>query len=286
MSPRPQDQPDDPDDVELLGVLHAAVDAIVVALGQLEDWGLAGTRRAQYRCDLAADAAALAVLDAAGLSVLSEESGRHGTGRPVTVVIDPVDGSTNASKGLAFYAASLCALDAEGPRVAVVAHLAGGPRYEAIRGGGARRDGMAISPSGCDSLNRAVVGLNGWSARHLGWAQYRALGSAALELCAVADGTLDGYCDVSPDGLAPWDYLGAALVCSEAGACVVGAERVAGAERTATEGVGAGSAAPGLWVGEQRRSVVAAAGPALLDELLAARSSLTDGPAPVSDKST
>lgn len=277
MSPRSSVQPDD---VELVGVLHAAVDAIAAALAELGDWGLAGTRQAQYRCDLAADAAALAVLDAAGLAVLSEESGHHGAGRPVTVVLDPVDGSTNASRGLAFYAASLCALDVEGPRAAVVAHLAGGPRYEAIRAGGACRDGVAISPSGCDSLHQAVVGLNGWSPRHLGWAQYRALGAAALELCAVADGALDGYCDVSIDGLAPWDYLGALLVCSEAGACVAAAERT-GAEWTAAQRAG-----PALWVGEQRRSVVAAATPALLAEILAARASLPGGTGPAAGKST
>ncbi|MGH9128216.1 MAG: inositol monophosphatase family protein [Acidimicrobiales bacterium] len=250
--------PQSTDDAELIGVLRAAADAIAAALAGLDDWGLAGTRAGQHRCDLVADAAALAVLDGAGLGVLSEESGRHGTDRPLTVVLDPVDGSANASRGLPFYAASLCVLDAEGPRAAVVAHLAGGPLYEAVRGGGALRDGTPIGPSGCSALRGAVVGMNGWPHRHLGWSQYRALGSAALELCAVAEGSLDAYCDVSGEGLAPWDYLGALLVCTEVGAVVTAVEDMVGQ----------------LWVGEHRRPLVAAATPGLAAELLVARRNL------------
>ena len=47
------------DDDGLLEVLHAAASAVAGALGELGDWGPAGTREGQYRSDLAADAAAL-----------------------------------------------------------------------------------------------------------------------------------------------------------------------------------------------------------------------------------
>ena len=57
------------------------------------------------------------------------------------------------------------------------------------------------------------------------WRQFRALGSAALALCDVAAGHLDGYLDGHADQHAPWDYLGALLVCQEAGALVVDADR-------------------------------------------------------------
>jgi myo-inositol-1(or 4)-monophosphatase len=57
----------------------------------------------------------------------------------------------------------------------------------------------------------------------LAWRQFRALGSAALALCDVAAGHLDAYLDGHPDQHAPWDYLGALLVCQEAGALVVDA---------------------------------------------------------------
>ena len=57
----------------------------------------------------------------------------------------------------------------------------------------------------------------------LAWKQFRALGSAALALCDVAAGHLDGYLDGHADQHAPWDYLGGMLVCQEAGALVVDA---------------------------------------------------------------
>lgn len=208
------------DDRSLAEVLHRAADAVAEKLSSLEDWGLAGTLPHQYRSDLVADQAAVAVLREAGLGILSEESGRHRGEGPLTVVLDPVDGSTNASRRLPWYATSLCALDDAGPRVAVVVNLASGVRYQAIRSGGATRDGRAIAPTSCTSLRSAIVGLNGYPGRHLGWLQFRALGAAALDLCAVADGSLDAYLDCT-GGLAPWDYLGGWLVCAESGASVV-----------------------------------------------------------------
>ena len=46
------------------------------------------------------------------------------------------------------------------------------------------------------------------------------LGAAALDLCAVAEGVLDGYAVVGGSQLGSWDYLGGMLVCTEAGAVV------------------------------------------------------------------
>lgn len=208
------------DDATLLEVLHATATAIADALGDLDDWGLAGTRADQYRHDLAADAAGLAVLDEAGVSVLSEESGVRDADPDLVVVIDPVDGSTNASRGIPWFATSLCAVDADGPRVALVVNQATGTRFEAVRGGGARRDGVAIRPSGCERLDEAIVAFSGYPPRHLGWLQYRCLGAAALDLCAVAEGVLDGYAVVGGSKLGSWDYLGGMLVCTEAGAAL------------------------------------------------------------------
>ena len=182
------------DDVRLLEVLDDAVAAVRAALDALEDWGPAGTRPGQYRLDLAADAAALPVLHGAGLAVLSEESGvTGGASSGLLAVIDPVDGSTNAHRGVPFYATSICVLDAEGPRVGVVVNQATGVRFAAVRGGGADRDGETIAPSGCTHLGSAIVGISGFPGHHPGWAQYRALGAASLECCAVAEGVLDAY---------------------------------------------------------------------------------------------
>lgn len=201
-------------------VLAEAAEASADALSATSDWGEAGTRAGQHHSDLAADAAAVSVLLTAGYGVLSEESGRHHADRPVTVVVDPLDGSTNASRGLSWWATSLCAVDTRGLLAALVVDLRHGTRWTARRGEGAWRDGELIKTSGCLVLSEAIVGLNGVPAGHGGWAQYRALGAAALDICAVADGTLDGYLDCTLDELGPWDYLGATLVCREAGGTV------------------------------------------------------------------
>ncbi|HET9692061.1 MAG TPA: inositol monophosphatase family protein, partial [Acidimicrobiales bacterium] len=134
----------------VLAALHEVCDAVAAALTRLDDWGLAGTTDGQYRHDLVADRAALEVLDAAGLGVVSEESAETDADRAVVVVVDPVDGSTNASKGLPWWATSVCALDAAGPLAAVVANQAIGTRFAAVRGRGATCDGAPIAPSGVE----------------------------------------------------------------------------------------------------------------------------------------
>ncbi len=206
------------DDVRLLEVLDEAVHAVRGALDVLEDWGPSGGKPGQYRLDLAADGAALPVLHGAGLTVLSEESGVTGDGPSgLLAVIDPIDGSTNAHRGVPFYSTSICVLDAEGPRVGVVTNQATGQRYAAVRGGGAEKDGKAIAPSGCSDLERAIVGISGFPGLHAGWAQYRALGAASLECCAVAEGVLDAYLVVGASTLYGWDYLAGLLICREVG---------------------------------------------------------------------
>lgn len=208
-------------DDELLDTLVVAAERVRLVLSEIDDWLPVTERAGQYRIDLAADAVAVEVLVGAGLGVLSEESGAHHPDREVVVVLDPVDGSTNASRGIPWYATSLCAVDGDGPRVALVVNQASGERFEAIRGGGARCDGRPVRPSGCEDLGQAIVCLSGFPSRHWGWGQFRALGAAALDLCYVAAGRLDGFAGIARDGLGPWDYLGGLLVCQEAGAVVV-----------------------------------------------------------------
>lgn len=208
------------DDGRLLRLCQEVVDAIESALGQVPDWRGAGQRPGQYAIDLVADGAALSVLEGTGLGVLSEESGARDIDAELVAVIDPVDGSTNAARGLAWFASSVCVVDAEGPRVAVVANLATGSRYHAVRGSGAWRGESRLRPSNCTEMHRAVVGFSGYPGRHFGWAQYRAFGAAALDLCSVAEGTLDAFSAVGGAHLGAWDYLGGVLLCTEAGACV------------------------------------------------------------------
>ena len=85
---------------DILRVLHETADAVYKVLSTNTDWGLSGQRATQYSVDLRADAAALEVLHGAGCAVMSEESGRSGewTDDSIIVVMDPLDGSTNASR--------------------------------------------------------------------------------------------------------------------------------------------------------------------------------------------
>jgi myo-inositol-1(or 4)-monophosphatase len=239
----------------ILQVLHETATAIRRALDDLEEWGLAGTRAGQYRSDLVADDAALLVLEAAGFGVMSEESGDHHPERDIVVVVDPVDGSTNASRGLPWFATSLCALDAHGALAAVVVNQASGTRFDAVRGAGARCDGRPIRPTACAELGQALVAVNGYPSRHLGWKQFRALGAAALDLCAVASGSLDAYVDCTQRSHGPWDYLGGMLVCQEAGAVVIDVFD----EELVVRGH------------NERRTPLAAATPSLAESLLKAR---------------
>lgn len=212
-SRRPGARPD-----TVLEVLDSVAGLVAAELGDVTDWGPSGTKAGQYRSDVAADRVAVDGLLAAGMGVLSEETGLHHPERDVVVVVDPLDGSTNAAHGLPWYATSLCAVDREGPLAAVVVDLVGDRWYRAQRGGGATLDDRPIAPSPVADLADAMVGVSGLPPHHLGWRQFRALGASALDLCAVADGTLDGFVDCSPDAHGPWDYLGALLVCREAGA--------------------------------------------------------------------
>ena len=240
---------------DLLDLFGEIAVAVRHALDGIDDWHRPGERSGQYGLDLTADAVALRILDDAGVGVLSEESGLRRGDASVVVVIDPVDGSTNASRGIPWYATSLCAVDRDGPFVALVETQANGTRYTAVRGGGAFRNGLPIRPSGATDLSKSIVGLSGLPPRWLGWKQFRALGAAALDMCAVADGTLDAYIDASPSAHGSWDYLGALLVCQEAGAVVVDAQQ----RDLVTLGH------------SDRRTPLAAATPALLDRVVAER---------------
>lgn len=241
--------------------------ALITQLAGLQEWGLSGNRPGQYVHDVVADELIIQPLLAAGYRVLTEESGVTGTG-DITIVVDPIDGSTNASHGLPWYATSLCAVDEEGPLVALVSNLAVGDRYRAIRGEGAeadrvppalRRAGHAElrtpTPSGVTALGDALIAFSGWPPVDGGWRQYRSYGACALDMCAVATGTFDAFADVST-AHGVWDYLGAVLVCTEAGASV--------AEANGDQLV--------VLDHNARRAPVAAATPELLADVLAMRS--------------
>jgi myo-inositol-1(or 4)-monophosphatase len=169
-----------------------------------------------------------------GDGVLGEEFGDSVAPEPGAVrwVLDPIDGTVNYLYGLPQYAVSLAA-EVDGVVLAgVVINAATGDEWTATRGGGAWRAGRRLSVSVPDDLARSLVGTGfGYDARrraHQGAVlaglitrvrDIRRFGAAALDLCAVAEGTLDAYYE---KGLNPWDHAAGGLIAAEAGATVAG----------------------------------------------------------------
>ncbi|MEO9138391.1 MAG: inositol monophosphatase family protein [Jatrophihabitans sp.] len=174
-------------------------------------------------------------------SILGEEgASRTGTSL-VRWILDPIDGTVNFVLGLPQYAVSVAA-ELDGQVVAgAVINVATAEMFRACVDRGAflgerRLDGPREVP-----LARAVVGT-GFSydaevRRRQGAvvaallpqvADIRRLGSAALDLCHVADGRLDAYFE---SGLHPWDYAAGALIAAEAGCRVSGPSAAAPSSR-------------------------------------------------------
>lgn len=239
----------------VLELFRTIADGVAAALIAQSDWGESGERDGQYVADLVADALVTEQILAAGYAVLSEESGHQGPDGVGVVVVDPLDGSTNASRRIPWYATALCLVDDDGPAVALVRNHGTQQEFTAVRGLGAAHGGRPLRIGPATPLADAIVGVSGLPPRHLGWRQFRALGAAAPDICAVADGVLDAWCDMSVDAHGVWDYLAAVLVLTEAGGV---AADVHGRDLVTLDHAA-------------RRTPVAANCRPLLDELLAAR---------------
>ena len=169
-----------------------------------------------------------------GHEVLGEEyspaADRHRV-PAVCWIFDPIDGTTNFAHGLPIFCASL-ALEVEGELVvAAVYDPNRAELFTAQRGAGAWLNGAPLRVSSAatliDSLlctgfpydvqekPEELVGLFG---HFLGKSRaVRRLGSAAIDLCYVAAGRLDGFWEMH---LGPWDVAAGALIVQEAGGLV------------------------------------------------------------------
>ena len=172
--------------------------------------------------------------------VLGEEQGTSiADQRPASHrwIIDPVDGTTNFAHGIALFCVSI-GLEIDGRvDVGVVFDPIAEELFSAERGQGARLNGAPIRVSETDQLIDALMCTGFPYSVHadrqtmvkvfgafLGQAQgIRRLGSAALDLCYVAAGRLDGFWE---DGLHPWDMAAGALLVEEASGRVSGYDDV------------------------------------------------------------
>ncbi len=192
--------------------------------------------------DLTAEAAIVDVLLQNGLSftLVSEESGLKEYGAQPTdcyIIVDPIDGTTNLTRGLPFYCSSIAVSDK--PRLssvyaAMVTDLFHLITYTAFKGKGALRNVEKISSSKVVSLQDAIIGLdlNTYKVGELApkltalianTKHIRHFGANALELCYVAEGLTDAFVDIRGK-LRTTDVAASFLILKEAGGTITNPE--------------------------------------------------------------
>jgi len=206
------------------------------------DLGIGAGGDPMKKIDLAAEAAIISILKKHEISftLISEESGLGEYGKnpdECYVTTDPIDGTTNLTRRIPFYATSI-AISTEPTlgtiHTALVSDLFHDVTYTAQKGKGACRNDQEITPSRSASLEEAVIGvdLNSYKVRRIVWQltaiiqqtkHIRHFGANALELCYVADGTTDAFIDIRGK-LRATDMAAAWLIMEEVGAIITSPE--------------------------------------------------------------
>ena len=163
--------------------------------------------------------------------IVAEESGLSAGAARYTWYIDPLDGTVNFAHGLPGFAVSIGYAEEGIMRLGVVYDPIREECYSAERERGAWLNGQPIRVSEASSLDQSLL-VTGFSydirtnpQNNLDYFEYfmlhsqgvRRFGAAALDLCYVACGRLDGYWEIS---ISPWDLAGGGLVAEMAGARV------------------------------------------------------------------
>ena len=160
--------------------------------------------------------------------LLGEEGADRESRSGLRWVIDPLDGTVNYLYQLDNFAVSVAVEDSAGSLVGVVHNPTTGRTYHAVRGAGAAVDGRPLRVNDPVPMERALIATGfGYSAerrRDQGGLiaallprirDIRRIGSAALDLCTVAAGAVDGYVE---EGVKAWDVAAGGLIAREAGA--------------------------------------------------------------------
>ena len=159
--------------------------------------------------DEAAEEVILARVRGAAGAVVSEEAGRVGGAGLPLVVVDPIDGSLNAKRGIPHFCLSIAVADGDTMADVDFAYLydfGSGEEWTARRGEGAFLDGRPLGrerPKDEIETLAFEATLTSLVAEHaanvVGLAyRLRIMGSLALALCNLADGRLDGVCSLKP----------------------------------------------------------------------------------------
>jgi len=163
-----------------------------------------------------------------GHGILAEEGLDEKGPGDYTWIVDPLDGTTNYVHGFPVFSVSI-AVALRGETICgVVFNPVSGEIFQGLKGGGATLNSVPVRVSGTALLGRSLLGtgfpydirntsetnldhFNRFATRTQG---IRRCGSAALDLCMVAAGRLDGFWELN---LKPWDMAAGALIVEEAG---------------------------------------------------------------------
>ncbi|HYM58718.1 MAG TPA: inositol monophosphatase family protein [Solirubrobacteraceae bacterium] len=225
------------------GAARDAVHAYATTAERAVETGRGEGGDTAYVIDRAAEDAIFAEIDALGvpLVAVSEERGELeiGGGGRLRVVVDPVDGSLNAKRGLPFACVSIAVAsgsrmgDVEvgwvaelDPRISERDEPRLGRDWWAVRGEGAFRDGERLPPLrpgplevlGVETARPSLVAAASAAIEAVEARRIRVLGSVAMTLCLVAAGQLDAMLSLRP--IRSVDAAAAQLLVKEAGGAV------------------------------------------------------------------
>ena len=163
-----------------------------------------------------------------GSSIFGEELDDDRGSNAVEWIVDPIDGTVNFLYDLPVVSVSIAATIDRTVVAGAVTDIHRVETFSAALGTGARRSGGPIAPNAPETLEKALIGtgfaydaaLRAQQAEALtrllpSCRDIRCMGSAALNLCWVGCGRLDGYFERD---LKIYDYAAGALIAAEAGA--------------------------------------------------------------------
>lgn len=214
--------------------LLAAAEEVKKRYGKV-GYELKGKANLVTRADVASQKAVLDIIQKnfPDHDFLAEEDGLKNTHAPYTWVVDPIDGTTNFAHTFPQCSISIALFKGNEPVLGGVYNAITDEMFLAQKGKGATLNGKKIHVSRVNKLENAllVTGfpydrdahmpqlLKTFEAFLCSCHDVRRLGSAALDLCWVAAGRLDGYWE---EHLNPWDVSAGALILQEAGGKVTG----------------------------------------------------------------
>lgn len=166
------------------------------------------------------------------VTFLAEEAGVIKEGDDVFVIIDPVDGSYNFSRGIGLSAISIAVAPSpyfEEIEIGIVKDVVSGKTYHAVKGAGAYLNGLKVTPSKVKELQEAIVGFDlDYTDRSDLYKvipllrrvkKIRKIGSNSLELSYVSSGGYEAFLDLR-NILSPENFASAKLIIEEAGGII------------------------------------------------------------------